>query len=168
MDITTAKQIGQRIGLELAFIGLGVAYLKMAALMMIFDGSILTGLFWIANVYWWYHLVVGAIGLLSMSYVFGRRAGVEILVNGRNKYAVGIKYGIITLWIATILGSSVGFFQEGLDKIGTTDEPFEDYFLKPFFWVTVFGFIPTILFGLSFGWQIKKQGSKPLRHTIER
>jgi hypothetical protein len=93
-----------------------------------------------------------------MAYLSGRLAAVEILIKNKDYSLTGIKYGLLTLWTATIIGSSVGFLQEGLDNIGTADNPFEDYYYKPFFWVTIFGIIPAILVGQWFGRQIKKQG----------
>lgn len=160
MDIKTARQVGQRIGIKSALTGIVIAYIITTALMILFDDSIIDGLLWITRVYWWYHLVIGAIGLLTMGYLFGRLAGVEILIKKKNEYPIGAKYGLLTLWTATIIGSSVGFLQEGLDNIGTADNPFEDYYFKPFFWVTIFGIIPAILVGQWFGGQIKRQGKK--------
>jgi hypothetical protein len=158
VDINTARQVGQRLGVKSGLIGIGIAYLITTALMVLFDDSLTDGLLWITRVYWWYHLVIGAIGLLTMAYLSGRLAAVEILIKNKDYSLTGIKYGLLTLWTATIIGSSVGFLQEGLDNIGTADNPFEDYYYKPFFWVTIFGIIPAILVGQWFGRQIKKQG----------
>jgi hypothetical protein len=72
----------------------------------------------------------------------------------------GIKYGLLTLLLGTLIGSTVGFIEEGIDNIGTQDDPFYDYYFKPLYWVTTFGIIPVILVGLWFGRQIKKQGLK--------
>ena len=70
------------------------------------------------------------------------------------------KYGLITLVTGTLIGSSVGFIQEGIDNIGGFSNPFYDYYFKPLYWVTMFGLIPVVIVGLWFGRQIKKQGLK--------
>ena len=58
------------------------------------------------------------------------------------------KYGFLTLFVTIFLVSWVGFFQEGLDSIGTIDDPFFDYIFKPMFWFLLIGSIPSILVGL--------------------
>jgi hypothetical protein len=66
---------------------------------------------------------------------------------------MGVKYGFLTLLTATLIGSSVGFIQEGVGKYNAL----YDYYFKPLYWVTMFGIIPVLLVGLWFGRQIKKQ-----------
>ena len=160
MDKGQAKLIGQRLAIKSALIGLTIAYIIFGGLIYSWDEKLLKSAFWIFDVDFWYHLIIGAIGLLTMAYFFGQLAGVEILIKRRNEFLTGIKYGLITLLTGTLIGSSVGFIQEGLDNIGEFSNPFYDYYFKPLYWVTMFGIIPVVIVGLWFGRQIKKQGLK--------
>jgi uncharacterized membrane protein len=47
------------------------------------------------------------------------------------------------------------FSKEGNRSIGAQENPFWDYILKPFFWVTLFGIIPSIFVGLMLGFLLK-------------
>ena len=160
MDKGQAKLIGQRLAIKSVLIGLTIAYIIFGGLIYSWDEKLLKSAFWIFDVDFWYHLIIGAIGLLTLAYFFGQLAGVEILINRRNEFLTGIKYGLITLLTGTLIGSSVGFIQEGLDNIGEFSNPFYDYYFKPLYWVTMFGIIPVVIVGLWFGRQIKKQGLK--------
>ena len=160
MDKGQAKLIGQRLAIKSALIGLTIAYIIFGGLIYSWDEKLLKSAFWIFDVDFWYHLIIGAIGLLTMAYFFGQLAGVEILIKRRNEFLTGIKYGLITLLTGTLIGSSVGFIQEGLNNIGEFSNPFYDYYFKPLYWVTMFGIIPVVIVGLWFGRQIKKQGLK--------
>jgi hypothetical protein len=40
------------------------------------------------------------------------------------------------------------------------DVPFEDYILKPFYWVSLYGLIPSGLIGIWLGKQIELKGRK--------
>jgi hypothetical protein len=156
VDIKTAGQIGARLALKSGLIGLLIAYVIFGGLIYSWDSDLLKALFWITDVEFWYHLVIGSIGLLTMAMMFGHFAGVDILIKQRNELWTGVKYGFFTLITGTIVGSSVGFIQEG---IGNSDGLF-DYYFKPLYWVTIFGIIPVIVVGLWFGRQIKKQEQK--------
>jgi len=68
--------------------------------------------FWILDVGFWYHLIMGAFGLLTMAYFFRQHAGVEISVKRKNDLWTGVKYGLITLLTGTLIGSSVRLFFE--------------------------------------------------------
>jgi hypothetical protein len=156
VDIRTARQIGQRLAIKSALIGVLIAYLIFGWLMYSWDQKLLNALLWIFKAEFWYNVVVGAIGLLTMAYFFGRLAGVEILLKGKSELWTGVKYGFLTLVTATLIGSSVGFIQEGLNNIG--GNPFYDYYFKPMYWVMIFGILPVIIVGFWFGRQIKKRG----------
>jgi hypothetical protein len=156
VDIKTAGQIGAWLALKSGLIGLLIAYVIFGGLIYSWDSDLLKALFWITDVEFWYHLVIGSIGLLTMAMMFGHFAGVDILIKQRNELWTGVKYGFFTLITGTIVGSSVGFIQEG---IGNSDGLL-DYYFKPLYWVTIFGIIPVIVVGLWFGRQIKKTRTK--------
>ncbi len=154
----TAQQIGSRIAVKSTLMGIGAAYLIMATLVGLDSG--IKGVIWILEVDYWENLLLGGFGLTLMGYLFGRIAGVEIIQRKKNHKWVGIKYGYLTLLTGTIIGSTLGFIQEGLDNIGTQASPFEDYYFKPLFLVTIFGSIPVVLIGVWFGRTIKKVGKE--------
>jgi len=154
----TAKQIGSRIAIKSALIGIVTAYSIMAILIGLDEG--ITAILWVLDINYWPNLLLGALGLLLMGYLFGQRAGIEIIEQKKDYSWVGIKYGFITLITGTLIGSTLGFLQEGLDNIGTYDNPFEDYYFKPLFWVMIFGLVPVVLVGLWFGRKIKKVSAK--------
>lgn len=158
VDIKTAKKIGQRLAIKSALIGIVVAYIIFGGLIFSWDLKLLKAIFWIFDVHFWYHLLIGAFGLLIMAYFFGQQAGVEIIVKNRNELLTGIKYGLFTLLLGTLIGSTVGFIEEGIDNIGSFGNPFFDYYFKPMYWVTIFGIVPVVIVGIWFGRQIKKQG----------
>lgn len=159
MDVTIAKTNGRRLAIWSALIGILIAYVLFGWIVYSWDKNVSEAIFWIFDVEFWYHLVIGTIGLLAMAYFFGQLAGVEILVKRKNEFLVGVKYGFIILLTGTLIGSTVGFVQEGIDDIGGFSNPFYDYYFKPVYWVMMFGTIPTILIGLWFGWQIKRIGN---------
>jgi hypothetical protein len=158
MDIKTAKQIGQRLAVKSGLIGIVIAYSIFGWLTYSWNSKWNKAVFWIADIDFGFHLLVGAIGLLTMAYFFGQLAGIEILIKKKNERWTGIKYGLLTLVTGTLIGSSVGFIQEGMDDIGGLSNPFYDYYFKPLWWVTIFGIVPVIIVGVWFGRQIKKQG----------
>lgn len=160
METKTAKQIGRRIAIKSGLVGLLIAYLLFALIMLSWDTNYKKALFWIVDVEFKFHLFVGAVGFLTMAYLFGQLAGVEILIKHKNYLLTGAKYGVLTLITGTLIGSSVGFFEEGIQNIGGFSNPFYDYYFKPLYWVTMFGIIPAILVGLLFGYQIRRQGRK--------
>jgi hypothetical protein len=159
VDKNIAKHIGQRLALKSGLVGLLIAYLLFGWLTNTWDSNLTKAIFWIYFVEFKIHLLIGAIGLITMAYYFGQLAGVEILVKNRNDLLTGVKYGLLTLLIGTLIGSTVGFVQEGLDNFGYSN-PFFDYYFKPLYWVTMFGSIPAILVGLWFGRRIYRQGQK--------
>ena len=152
----TPKQIGSQIAIKSTLIGLVIAYLIMSILIGFDDGF--SALLWITKIDFWPNLLLGVFGLISMGYLFGQRAGVEILEKNKNYSWIGIKYGFIILVTGTLIGSTLGFIEEGLDNIGTHENPFFDYYFKPLYWVLIFGTIPVLIVGFWFGKTIKKHG----------
>jgi uncharacterized membrane protein len=72
--------------------------------------------------------------------------------------------GLITILIfGNFLGSTVGFIQEGianLNEYNKISDAIFDYYFKPFFWIFLFGIIPTILAGVILGLLITKKTNK--------
>lgn len=150
-----AKHIGQRLAIQSVLIGLLIAYL----IMMYFKwekSEPLNSILWIKDDNYAFNMLVGAFGLLISGYFLGQRAGIEILIRKRNPKLVGVITGLAILWTGTILGSTIGFIQEGIEDFGSYDNPFVDYYVKPIFWVTFFGLLPVIAVGIWFGGRIKR------------
>lgn len=149
-------QIGRTQALRSSIFGIVTAYLLMAAILM--GDNLIDALLWIQMVDFWPNLIVGFIGLFIASYFFGGMAGVEIIKKKRNPYIVGVKYGLIILFVGSVAGNTVGFIDDGLKEF-STGSPFVDYYMKPLLWIFVFGLIPTIVIGCLFGHRIKKLGA---------
>jgi hypothetical protein len=155
MTEVEAKKIGSRQGLKSVGVGLLIAQLIMTWFSS--DAGLLKGFLWFVTFSYNINLIIGVIIMLLSGQLFGQLAGKEILIKKRNYKWVGFKYGMATLLTTAFLASWTGFFQEGIHDIGTTDEPFADYIIKPLFAVFFFGLIPVLLVGFWFGRQIKKQ-----------
>jgi hypothetical protein len=124
------------------------------------DQGFFKAFFWFARVNYKLNLFVGVVILLLCGHFYGQIAGKAILTKKRNFILVGFLTGIAVLLTTAFLAGWTGFFQEGIDNIGTNDNPFEDYIFKPLFWVTIFGIIPALLVGIWFGGQIKRKEQK--------
>ena len=153
-----AKQIGIRQGLISVGVGLLIAQLIMTFLSS--EKGLLNGFLWFIDFHYNLNLVICIVIMATCGYFFGQQAGVEILIKDRNFKWVGIKYGFATLMTTAFLSSWTGFFQEGVNKIGTNDNPFNDYIFKPLFWVFFFGLIPVLIVGYWFGRQINKHQTR--------
>lgn len=166
MTLTEAKKIGSRQGLISVSLGLISAQLIMTLLIAPSEG-IIESFIWLTDINYLINIVIGAIGMLLSGYLYGQLAGKEILIKKRDHTWVGIKYGMLTLWTGTCIGSLIGFFDEGFHKIGMHDDPFYDYLFKPLFWVTLFGLIPVLIVGLWFGKQIKKKEKEIIKQSTQ-
>jgi hypothetical protein len=160
VDRKTAKKIGQRLAIISGLIGLTIAYILFRWVSYRWDSNLTESIFGIAYVELRYHLMTGAIGLLTMAYFCGQLAGVDILIKHKNDLLTGIKYGLLTLVTGTLIGSSVGFIKEGINNFDDLTGLFYVYYLTPLYWMTFFGIVPAIIVGLWFGRQTKRQGLK--------
>ncbi len=157
MDTDRAEKIGSRQAMKAVTIGLIIAHLMMA-LPSVADDGLIKGFFWFLDVSFKFNILVGVICMYLCGHLFGRRAGYKIIISKRNNFLVGFICGLLIIVTATFLASWVCFFQEGIDNIGSNDNPFEDYIIKPVFLVSIFGLVPCLLVGLWFGYSIKKHG----------
>ena len=151
-----AKKIGSRQGLISVGIGLLIAQLIMTWFSS--DNGIINGFFWFTSFSYNLNLIIGAIIMLLCGHIFGQIAGKAILIKQRNYILTGFLCGMAILMTTAFLSSWTGFFQEGIEKVGTNDNPFQDYIIKPMFWIFFFGILPVFIVGIWFGRQIKKHG----------
>lgn len=108
--------------------------------------------------YWPLNIGVAITALYFSGYIFGEKLDKSININKRNPLIYGSISLFIILLIGIISGATVGFFQEGIDQVarnGLADALF-DYYVKPLYWIVLFGFIPTLLAGGFLGYSIKK------------
>ena len=144
-----AKNIGIKKALQSATIGLLIAFLFMTLLA---GGNFL----WLKEWSYLINIIIGIGIFYGLAYLFGKKAGYEILIKKKDSGSVGAKYGMIILIITAFLVGWVGFFQEGMEPYDTFWDSFEDYIFKPFFWIMAIGIIPAIIVGIQFGKWIKK------------
>ena len=154
MDRISAEKIGSRQAIKAVTIGLITAQLLMT--MMVDDTSLLNGFLWFTEDDYALNVVVGAICFYVCGYLFGQRAGYEIIIKQRNHLLIGFICGFISLVTATFLAGWLGFFQEGAGKY----HGFSDYIITPVVVVSVVGILPCLLVGFWLGYQIKKRGDQ--------
>lgn len=159
MTETVARKIGSRQGLICAGLGVSIAQLIMTALISS-DQNIFKAFLWFTRVDYKLNLFIGIVILFACGHFYGQFAGKAILIKRQNYILVGFLSGMAVLLTTAFLSGWTGFFQEGLDNLGTNDNPFEDYIFKPLYWVTIFGIVPAFLVGLWFGGQIKIKGKR--------
>jgi hypothetical protein len=150
-DINTAKRIGYRQAFKAITIGLAVAYFIMA---------LIGGPFWLFGFDYAPTLIFAAIVLYITGYLFGGIAGKLIILRKYSPVLVGLISGFLIIWSGTFVGSLVGFFNEGLPNKSSISDPFEDYILTPIVTVSVFGFVPTVIIGIWYGWSIKRRAEQ--------
>ncbi len=112
------------------------------------------GFFWFTTFNYKLNLFIGAVIMFLCGHYFGQLAGKAIIIKKKNYILVGLLCGMAVLISTAFLSGLTGFIQQGIENIGTNDDPFEDYIFKPFFWISIFGMIPSSLIGLWFGRQI--------------
>ena len=148
-----ARTIGRVQAAKAVTIGLGLAHLIMAGL----AGN----LGWLGRrPRWWPNLLVATAVMYLCAYVYGRWAGAAILKKARCGLGWNRLRGLDPAECC-VSGQLGGVFQEGLAKVGTYENPFVDYLVKPLFWVSVVGFLPASLVGLWFGNSIRRNAKQP-------
>lgn len=104
------------------------------------------------------NLLIGIIGLYCIGYLIGQN--LYKIKNSNKKFSLfhGILAIFVVLIFGSLIGSTVGFVQEGLPNgyEYDLDKELFDYNMKPIFWILFFGFIPTLLSGIILGIKLKK------------
>lgn len=145
-------------GVKLTYIAI-VFNLLVAAMMIIvlFGGpKVIVDLF--AN--WTSNLVVAIIGLFTSGYFIARKMDQLINLKKYPSVLTGIIGLFLILLVGILFGSSVGFIEEGLDHVqrnGRLGDALFDYYVKPLYWILLFGFIPTLIVGGFLGFMIKRK-----------
>lgn len=105
-----------------------------------------------------------SIGIAAF-YVTGYYLGNLLSQSRRIRIIHGVFSAFFILLIGTVVGSTVGFIQEGLPAYAehhySLVENITDYYFKPLFWVFFFGFIPTVILGITIGLSLEgRAGSR--------
>lgn len=103
------------------------------------------------------NLGFGILFLIIASYYIGQKMQKLICYKKWNSILTGMIGLILILIFGTFGGSTVGFIEEGLQSNDSFYEAIVDYYYKPFFWVLLFGFIPTLISGGILGGFIKNK-----------
>lgn len=99
---------------------------------------------------------LGILFLIISSYYVGKKMQTLICEKKWNSILVGMLGLMLILIFGTFGGTTVGFI-EGLKSGDTTYEAIVDYYGKPFFFILMFGFIPTFISGGILGVIIRKK-----------
>ena len=160
MTVKKAQQIGSKNAIISVASGLVIAQCIMTYFS--FGDSLTTSILWFVEFGYTLNILAGLILSLSTAHYLGKKAGKRILIDKKNPALTGIVTGFAIILITTLCASLIGFFQEGIQNIGTNDNPFVDYIIKPIFWVLFFGCIPVLLVGTLFGKSINAHNQKPV------
>src|ERR1700752_5076159 len=116
-----AKKTGSKYAFRSVCIGLVIAQVIMTFLPFTAEGGLLKRFLWFMDFDPILNVAIGVIAMMLGAHFFGQQAGIEILIKKKGYAWTGIKYGFIIFITASLIGSSVGFFREGLDHLGTND-----------------------------------------------
>ncbi|WP_298766903.1 hypothetical protein [uncultured Polaribacter sp.] len=99
---------------------------------------------------------LGITALFISGYYIGNKMQSLICQRKWNSILVGM-FGLMIILICGVFGgSTIGFIEEGLANGDSVYDAIVDYYYKPFFWILIFGFIPTFIAGGILGGKIKK------------
>jgi hypothetical protein len=154
MTPSEAKRTGAKHAVKAAAVGLLIAQLIMMSVLSEVSESLSDAFLWFRRFGFGANILTGVFLLLVAALVFGRIAGVQILIKERNYILTGIICGLLTLLTGALAGSLVGFFADGISEYRTVGESAFDYIVKPVYWILLFGAIPVLLTGIWLGWRI--------------
>jgi len=160
MTVKIAQQIGSKNAIISVVTGLVIAQCIM--MYFSFGDSHSSSILWFVEFGYTINILAGVILSLITAHYFGKIAGKRILIDKKNSIITGIATGFAIILTTTFFASLIGFFQEGIQNVGTNDNPFVDYIIKPIFWVLFFGLIPVLLVGTLFGKSINRHITKDL------
>jgi hypothetical protein len=152
-----ARNIGKALALKSAYIGLVLAYLICAIDFYSWDVELTKAIFWIYFSDFKWPVIMGAFGFLKISSFFGEKAGVSILINGKNEFWTGIKTGLLVLIFGGIFGCALSFVMGIIMDKRFDSNTLSLYFFLPLMWIMFFGILPAIIVGFIFGYQVKSK-----------
>ena len=105
------------------------------------------------------NFLVGISGIYFIGYLVGKNLWRLKKKSAKFKIVHGIVAIFLVLVIGTIIGSTVGFLEEGLPhsiKYGNLLYELFAYYFKPMYWILLFGSLPTLVSGIVLGIFLKK------------
>jgi hypothetical protein len=151
-----AKNIGSKQAIKSVLIGILIAQGFMTLLAS--EGSFLESFLWFSDFNYILNILTAVVVMFICGHFFGQKAGYQILIQKREASWTGFKFGLLILLVTSFCGSLIGFFQEGVEYIGSSNQnPFLDYIVMPMVMVLLVGIIPVTLIGIWFGKKIEKQ-----------
>ena len=147
----TDLKLGTRYIMSYALLGAFIAFVMMSYI----DGSndISRTFRWIFD--FSPSIYFGLFGLVIGSLIVGPIAGKSIS-KGRDHIIVGIVSAITVKWIS-ILTASLYLTLNSIYNGDTYSIAIIDYLFKPFFWITLFGFVPAFILGVLAGSHLKRK-----------
>ncbi|MFM2269416.1 MAG: hypothetical protein RL757_2857 [Bacteroidota bacterium] len=153
MTTAVAKKIGSKNGVICIALGIATAQMIMFFFIVNWNQDFWGSFFWFTKINYGLNLIVGILLMLLSGYFYGQMAGVAILIKNFDAIWTGLLTGLAVLFTTAFLCGFTGYFQEGLQN--NVDDPFFDYVLKPFYWISFFGLVPALVVGAWFGLRIK-------------
>jgi hypothetical protein len=147
--MSSAQHIGSKNAVFYLNIGLSIAYLLMV--------GVSSDFFWILEFDYGYIVVLALIAIYFTANIIGRAAGRLAIEKQFNPYLTGIVSGFLIVLIPTMLGSSIGFFAEGISVSSNIYEALFDYIFKPIIVIFIFGGVPITVIGLFYGRSLKRK-----------
>ncbi|MBC7747944.1 MAG: hypothetical protein H7Z76_05090 [Methylotenera sp.] len=104
------------------------------------------------------NFAIGIAGLYIVGNYIGKRMDYQIKVRQTNAVITGAIGLFLILLFGIFTGSTVAFLQKCINGLGqdTIGDAAIDYYVKPFFWIVLFGFLPTLIMGSILGICIRK------------
>lgn len=158
MKEKVAKRIGMKYGMKSIIIGIVFSYCILF-IFFLFSGEGLKSIIWFNKLdsYSLLFILNWIFLFFLFAFIFGVKASKEILIQKRDYEKVGMKYGVLTLILASLLGCLPGLISEGMDGFTFKSYGINAYVFKPMFWIIFFGIIPAVLIGKWFGKKIKSK-----------
>ena len=148
---TDLQKYAQRTGTIASLIGLVVGYLCMATIFGL-DEGLVGGLSWgrrLDDI--WPNLSLGCAGMVAASYwITGRNIKYNNIVAAT---LTGAGFALLSLFLGILAGSTLGFLQEAQFAYWPSRLPDNlfDYYVKPLFWISLFGSLPAAIIGGIWG-----------------
>ncbi|PWA05897.1 hypothetical protein [Flavobacterium psychrotolerans] len=107
------------------------------------------------------NFALGIVGLYFTGNFIAKKMDYLINVRQTNAVITGAIGLFLILFFGIFIGSTVGFLQKCIDGLGqdNVEEAAIDYYVKPFFWIVLFGFLPTLVTGSILGICIRKMNT---------
>ncbi len=165
MEEKAAKKIGVEYAIKSIIRGLIITYCILLIFFLL-SGEGFHSILWFRNLdlYNWIFISNWIFFFFLFALVFGKKAGKEIIIEKKDCEKIGMKYGFLTLLLASFFGCLLGLITEGMDGLVIKNYGINAYIFKPMFWIIFFGIIPSILTGRWLGKKIKNtaQYQKPI------